>query len=297
MKETALETAQLRGIVLQPSPFLKWAGGKSQLLNQFASFLPTAFRTYFEPFLGGGAVFFHLVSEGRIRKAIISDSNTDLIDCYLAVRDDFDELLRRLKELQKHATDRQFYYHVARERFNQIKLNGSVEDKVEKAALLMYLNKTCFNGLYRVNRQGLFNVPWGRFERPRIYNSENLAEVRDTLNQEGIRILCRDYEAIRQEVKEGDFVYFDPPYHPLSETAHFTSYTSERFTWDDQEKLAGLFHKLAAKKCFIMLSNSPAVRRLYEGYGYQLDVVKAGRAINSVATRRGPIDELLVMNY
>jgi DNA adenine methylase len=125
----------------------------------------------------------------------------------------------------------------------------------------------------------------------------NLTEVRDTLNLKGVKVLCRDYNAIRNEVGKGDFVYFDPPYHPLSNTASFTSYTSENFGWKDQEKLAELFHGLAGKKCFLMLSNSPEVRKLYEGHGYRLEVVKAGRAINSVAKKRGPVDELLVMNY
>ena len=296
MTETRLETAQLRGVVLQPAPFLKWAGGKSQLLNQFEGYFPRAFNAYFEPFLGGGAVFFHLVATGRIKTAVIADSNRDLIDCYLAVKDDLEVLIRRLKELQRHVKDRE-YYASARKRFNEIKLNGTEDDRVEKAALLMYLNKTCFNGLYRVNAKGLFNVPWGRYKNARIYNAYNLAEVRETLNQQGVKVQCGDYVTIRNQVREGDFVYFDPPYHPLSETAHFTSYTSERFAWADQEKLASLFHTLTSKKCFVMLSNSPEVQQLYEGHGYHLKVVKAGRAINSVATKRGPIDELLVMNY
>lgn len=292
-----METPQLRSTVLQPAPFLKWAGGKTQLLRKFEHYLPSAFNRYFEPFLGGGAVFFHLVATGRIRSAVISDWNRDLIDCYLVVRDNFDALLRRLKELQKYATDQEYYYRVARKRFNEIKLEGASSDRLEKSALLMYLNKTCFNGLFRVNRRGEFNVPWGRYMHPRIYESGNLAEVRDTLRQEAVKVLCRDYNAIRSEVREGDFVYFDPPYQPLSETAHFTSYTSESFSWADQEKVAKLFHTLARRKCHLMLSNSPAVRELYDGRGYRLESVKAGRSINAKATKRGPIDELLVMNY
>ncbi len=297
MKEAALETTQLRERVLQPSPFLKWAGGKSQLLSQFDHYLPRSFRTYFEPFLGGGAVFFHLVARGRIRKAVISDLNEDLIDCYLTVKENYADLLRRLKELQTHVSDSEYYYQVARKRFNEIKLRGREGDRLEKSALLMYLNKTCFNGLYRVNRMGLFNVPWGRYKHPSLYDSRNLGEVRETLNQEGVKVLCQDYLMVRSEAKGGDFVYFDPPYEPLSNTANFTSYTSLNFSWADQEKLARLFHVLAAKKCYLMLSNSPEVRELYEGHGYRFESVKAGRAINSVATKRGPVDELLVMNY
>jgi len=283
--------------MVQPAPFLKWAGGKSQLLREFGKYIPPTFNTYFEPFVGGGAVFFHLVSTGRIEKAVISDSNKDLIDCYLTIKEDLSSLLDRLKELQRHATDKEYYYQVARKRFNEIKLEVNERAQVEKSALLMYLNKTCFNGLYRVNRRGMFNVPWGKYKHPRIYDARNLTEVRDTLNLKGVKVVCRDYNAIRNEVGKGDFVYFDPPYQPLSTTASFTSYTSENFGWKDQEKLAELFHRLAGKRCYLMLSNSPRVRELYEDRGYRLEVVKAGRAINSVAMKRGPIDELLVMNY
>jgi DNA adenine methylase len=283
--------------MVEPAPFLKWAGGKSQLLKEFEKYLPPSFSTYFEPFVGGGAVFFHLVSTGRIEKAIVSDSNKDLIDCYLTIKEDLNGLLDRLKELQELVTDSKYYYQVARKRFNEIKHGRNERARTEKSALLMYLNKTCFNGLYRVNRRGMFNVPFGKFKHPKIYDARNLTEVRDTLNLKGVEVLCRDYNAIRNNVGKGDFAYFDPPYQPLSTTANFTSYTSENFGWEDQQKLAKLYHKLAGKKCHLMLSNSPEVRELYEGRGYQLEVVRAVRAINSVATRRGPIDELLVMNY
>ena len=283
--------------MMEPVPFLKWAGGKSQLLRQFEKYIPPTFNTYFEPFLGGGAVFFYLVSTGRITKAVISDSNTDLIDCYLTIKEDLNGLLDKLKELQRHVTDSEYYYHVARKRFNEIKLKATLRERTEKSALLIYLNKTCFNGLYRVNRRGEFNVPWGRYKHPKIYDIRNLTEVKYVLNLEGVKVLCRDHGDIKNEVGRGDFVYFDPPYKPLSGTASFTSYTRENFGLRDQEELAELYHKLSGKKCFLMLSNSPEVRDLYEGNGHHFEIVKAGRAINSVASRRGPIDELLVMNY
>jgi DNA adenine methylase len=281
---------------VRASPFLKWAGGKTQLLRIIDQHSPHTFGTYFEPFLGGGAVFFHLFSRGRIEKAVISDLNGELIDCYLAIKEDLDSLLDYLRELQNHAKDEQYYYEVARKRFNEIKLKPQEKETIEKSALLLYLNKTCFNGLYRVNRKGEFNVPWGDYRNPRIYDAKNLAVVSSVLNQPGIKIQSRDY-ADAEEAKHGDFIYFDPPYQPLSKTANFTSYTSEIFAAKEQERLAQLFHRLSEKGCFVMLSNSPGVLPLYEGYNYRIETVKAGRAINSVGSSRGSVDELLVMNY
>ncbi|MDG6923548.1 MAG: DNA adenine methylase [Nitrososphaerota archaeon] len=279
------------------SPFLKWAGGKTQLLRTLNRYLPSEFDTYFEPFLGGGALFFYLFSSGRIEKAVISDLNRDLIECYLSVRDDFDSLLDHLRDLQNYATDEHYYYEIARRRFNEIKSNRAEKERVEKSALLLYLNKTCFNGLYRVNKKGEFNVPWGDYKNPRIYDEKNLAAVSTVLNQPGIRIFCSEYKTVEREAKEHDFVYFDPPYQPLSKTSHFTSYNSESFDIKNQQELAQLFHNLATRRCYLMLSNSPGVRSLYEGQNYRIETVKAGRAINSVGSKRSPVDELLVMNY
>ncbi|MGA2199699.1 MAG: DNA adenine methylase [Nitrososphaerales archaeon] len=286
-----------RYLGVQASPFLKWAGGKTQLLKTFDRHLPRSFGTYFEPFLGGGAVFFHLFGRGRLERAVISDLNRDLIDCYLDVRDNLDSLLGQLHELQHHARDEDYYYRVARKKFNEVKRSGDERERLEKSALLLYLNKTCFNGLYRVNRKGEFNVPWGNYKNPRIYDKGNLSAVSSVLNQPGIRILCRDYGSLEDEAKTGDSIYFDPPYQPLSKTAHFTSYTSETFGVRDQERLAHLFKRLADKGCYVMLSNSPGVRPLYEGRDYRIEIVKAARAISSVGSKRGPIDELLITSY
>jgi DNA adenine methylase len=214
----------------------------------------------------------------------------------VAIREELDVLLVHLQELQFHAKEERYFYEV-RKRFNEIKRTRSPNEKVEKAALLLYLNKTCFNGLYRVNRKGEFNVPWGDYKNPRIYDKQNLSAVSAILNQPGIKISCQDFSAIERETNEGDFVYFDPPYQPLSKTSHFTSYTSESFSAANQENLSRLFHRLTEKGCYCMLSNSPGVRPLYDGDSYRVEIVKAGRAINSVGTARGPIDELLVLNY
>jgi len=286
-----------RPFLKEASPFLKWAGGKGQLLETFEKYFPSKFETYFEPFLGGGAVFFHLVSRGKIRRAVISDLNKDLMNCYVAVRDHLEELLVNLRKLQHHAKDKQFYYEVARKRFNQIQLNSGLEGNVEKAALLFYLNRTCYNGLYRVNKKGEFNVPWGRYKNPKIYDEDNLRVISEILNRLDVRILCCDYYEAVKNAEENDFVYFDPPYQPISPTAYFTAYTPETFPPKEQERLANVFHELSSKHCLLMLSNSPKVRHLYEGRGYQIEIVKAPRAISSVGNKRGPIDELLVMNY
>jgi DNA adenine methylase len=290
-----LET--LKEFASDAAPFVKWAGGKGQLLHTFETLFPRDFGTYFEPFLGGGAVFFYLFKRGRIKQARISDANKDLINCYIAIRDNLDQLVVRARRLQKHATDKNYYYEVARKRFNGIRLETGQEGNAEKAALLLYLNRTCFNGLYRVNSKGEFNVPWGDYTNPRILDERNLGDVSWVLNQSSVKIFRRDYTVGLDEARARDFVYFDPPYQPISQTASFTSYTPDSFTLDDQKRLADIYNKLAAKGCHLMLSNSPKVRDLYEGHGYEIVTVKAARAISSVGLKRGPIEELIVKNY
>jgi DNA adenine methylase len=279
------------------SPFVKWAGGKTQLLETFDQYIPTTFGAYYEPFLGGGAVFLHLASERKISKATLSDLNKDLINCYVVVRDHLEELLQLLAELQKHARDKEYYYQAARRKFNGIKPDAGVEASVEKAALFIYLNKTCYNGLYRVNQKGEFNVPWGRYKNPTIYNELNLRAVHALLKQPSITILCGDYGTATESAVVNDFVYLDPPYQPVSRTANFTSYTRQSFQWNDQERLADTYNKLAARGCLLMLSNSPRVQKLYSNSGYRIERVRATRAISSVGTKRGPVDELLILNY
>jgi len=242
-------------------------------------------------------VFFHLASLGWIRKAVISDLNSDLVNCYVTIRDHIDELLVSLQELQKKARDKDFYYHVARRRFNQVHLNTGLEGDVEKASLLLYLNKTCYNGLYRVNRRGEFNVPWGRYKNPRILDEVNLRAVHAVMKRKEIRISCSDYSEAVGEAKAGDFIYLDPPYQPISATASFTGYTADSFTFKEQERLAHVIRQLDSRGCMFMLSNSPKVRDLYEGHGFCIKTVNAPRSISCVGNRRSPVEELLIMNY
>jgi DNA adenine methylase len=218
------------------------------------------------------------------------------MNCYNVIRNRIEDLIAKLRAVQCYRGNRLFF-HKARQRFNAIKLDTSIECDVEKAALLIYLNKTCFNGLYRVNRLGNFNVPWGRYKRPRILDETNLRAVNTVLNRPGIQLTHGDYTQSTQSARKRDFVYFDPPYQPLSRTASFTSYTENTFELKDQMRLAKLFQDLDSRDCLLMLSNSPRAESLFAGHGYRIERVKAARAINSVGSRRGPVNEILVMNY
>jgi DNA adenine methylase len=247
-------------------------------------FFPKNYRTYFEPFLGGGAVFFHL----RPEKAVLSDSNPELVNAFKVVRDNVVGLMRMLDEHLPRRTDEAYFYNVRATDPSTLSLVG-------RAARTVFLNKTCFNGLYRVNSKGDFNAPWGGYSNPTLYDRENLLAVSDALS--GKRIVLADYQTACSRAKIGDFVYLDPPYHPLDETSNFTSYTKEDFGNQEQRKLAETFRRLDKRGALVMLSNSatPLVRSLYEGF--RIEALRAKRAINSKGTGRGVIDELLVMNY
>lgn len=266
-------------------PFLKWAGGKGQLLAQMDRFLPKQFRTYYEPFLGGGAVFFYL----QPKRAVLSDSNPDLVGAFLAVRDDPKDLMNALDRHNSGRLSESYFYEI------RDRLNPSDLSPVGRAARTIFLNKTCFNGLYRVNARGKFNVPWGNYKNPRLYDRGNLVRASRLLR--GKKILLVDYRKALTAANFGDFVYLDPPYHPLSETSRFTSYTKEDFGDKDQRKLAETCRRLDRRGVLFALSNSPTplVLSLYEGF--HIERLKAKRAISSKGTGRGPIDELLVMNY
>lgn len=283
------------------SPFLKWAGGKSQLLEIIVECLPESFGTYFEPFLGGGALFFRLASTGRVKRAVLSDMNRDLINCYVVVRDELDALMSRLEYYQRYAGAKDFFYEVARPMFNKIRLKTGLEGDVEKAALLIYLNKTCFNGLYRVNSRGEFNVPWGRYESPPLFDERNLRAVSRTLNQAAVEIRCCDYREAVKGAGAGDLIYFDPPYQPLSRTSSFTQYTPGSFSEEDQRALAGTFRDLDGRGCRVVLSNScsPAVEELYSVYISRgtFRVAMASRAISCLGDGRGRIPEYVICNY
>jgi DNA adenine methylase len=176
-------------------------------------------------------------------------------------------------------------------------LQTGSEGDVEKTALLFYLNKTCYNGLYRVNQKGEFNVPWGRYKNPAIYDENNLRAIRRILTQSGITVVCCDYHEATKNAGPNDFVYFDPPYQPVSSTANFTSYTPQSFGWGDQERLSQKYRELAERGCLLMLSNSPKVEKLYSPHKYKIERVRAARAISCVGNKRGPVQELLVLNY
>ncbi len=277
------------------APFLKWAGGKGQLLDQYEPFFPTRpRRAYFEPFVGSGAVFFRLRARNLFSEYVLSDSNPDLITCYRVVRDELRDLLSLLAEHQaEHSARGRDYYERVRA-WDRSPLWAEVPDVI-RAARMIYLNKTCYNGLWRVNRQGYFNVPMGRYANPDILNVERLQAASQAL--QGVTLAVCDFEQVIYQAAAGDFVYFDPPYFPLSETANFTSYSPHEFGIYEQQKLALVFAALHRKGCLVMESNSdtPFVRELYAGY--RVETVEARRAINSHVGRRGAISEVVITNY
>ncbi len=272
-------------------PFLKWAGGKGRLLAQLEPFFPRRFRRYVEPFVGGGAVFFHLWNAGRLPAAVIlSDHNEELINAYRVVRDQVEALVDRLAEHRRRHSRAHYYAIRALDRRPDPGL-----DAVARAARTIYLNRTCYNGLYRVNRRGQFNVPMGRYANPAILNAPVLRAASRALQAVSLDTLT--LEDLVAPARPGDFYYFDPPYDPVSPTANFTSYTAGDFGEADQRRLAAVYRALTGRGCLCMLSNShtPLIRELYAGF--RLEVVRATRAINSNAARRGAIDELVVLNY
>ncbi len=277
-----------------PKPFLKWAGGKTQLLAQFVPLYPREFNAYHEPFVGSGAVYFHLRSlkmngtlNGSMSRAYLTDCNDELVNCYRVVQKDVDELIELLeKHKRKHSPDH--YYKVRSQ--DPARLSD-----VKRAARLIYLNKTCFNGLYRVNRDGKFNVPMGRYHNPAILDEARLRVANQSLQTAHINY--SSFKEVLNKAASGDFIYFDPPYHPLSKTSNFTSYTENNFGDHEQGELADAFRELDRKGCKVMLSNSSAsfVWKLYEGF--KRVRVKAARLINSKAQKRGKISELVILNY
>ena len=268
-------------------PFLKWAGGKTRLLNQYESLLPNSFRAYHEPFLGSGAVFFKLKTNDLIKTARLGDRNSELVNCYRMVRDSLPQVIALLSEHQDNHSKEYFY--------NIRALDPLDLAPVARASRTIYLNKTCFNGLFRLNRQGKFNVPFGRYTHPSILNINRLTSASMALK--GVQLITGNYRSIIDTVQSEDFVYIDPPYYPISKTANFTSYTSSRFTAIDQRELAAFVTNLTALGVSIMLSNSDTllIRELYTDY-YQHQV-KTSRSINSKAARRGKISELVITNY
>jgi DNA adenine methylase len=268
-------------------PFVKWAGGKGQLLPQFRSLYPEpmTIHRYLEPFLGSGAVFFNVQALLQPSRALLSDTNAELIDTFLAVRDEVDDLIELLR--QHHKRHSESYYYEVRAQPPQA--------RAARAARLIYLNKTGFNGLYRVNSRGLFNVPFGHRAKPEIFNEALLRATSAALQKAELE--PRDFRDLSGVARKGDFIYFDPPYQPLSKTSSFTSYTSGSFGEKDQSDLADLYAKLDRRGCLLMLSNSdtPLVRKLYADF--HIHPVSARRSINSNGDKRGPVSEVVVLNY
>jgi len=231
---------QFNQLLVSPKPFVKWAGGKRQLISTLNENLPKNMGAYFEPFLGGGALLFHILSEKPDQPCGISDLNSDLVLTYTTIRDKPEELISSLKIHSKnYQKDSKSYYYSVRE--------SSPRNAIEKTSRLLFLNRTCFNGLYRVNSKGKFNVPLGKYTNPNIVNEENIRSVSQVLQSRKISIYCRDFESVLDDAKKGDFVYFDPPYQPVSDTANFTSYTNKSFTFQDLKRLAELCFELDSK--------------------------------------------------
>lgn len=297
-------------------PFAKWAGGKAQLLGQMHTMFPAALRQgniykYVEPFVGGGAVFFSVACTYPVDELIIADVNPELMLVYRTLQKDVKNLATRLEEIQ-HAylalpdAERRYFFYEIREQFNlqrsQIQYAAFQDAWIERSAQFIFLNRTCFNGLFRVNSKGVFNVSFGRYANPTIYDADNLFAVSQIL-QKAV-ILTGDFSYIEPYVDRYTFVYFDPPYRPISKTAYFTSYSNKLFTDEDQIRLAHFYRGLDHRGARLMLSNSDPknhdksdefFERNYAGY--RILRVKAARMINSKAEKRGRINEIIVMNY
>ena len=279
-------------LISNPKPFVKWAGGKRQLLPVITSHIPSKFERYFEPFLGGGAVFFSLVSEERKSKWFISDLNSDLTLSYVTIRDRVKELVLSLENhAANYSKNQSSYYYKVRE--------ANPKNDIDKVSRLIFLNKTCFNGLYRVNSKGKFNVPVGRYVNPNIVSKENLFEVSRVLQSKDISIKCQDFEDALKGIGHEDFVYLDPPYQPVSTTASFTSYTDSDFDFSDQKRLYAKFKALDKKGVKVLLSNSRSdkIIELFNEFSDGIIEINANRFINSVSQKRTGHTELLIKNY
>jgi len=267
--------------------FVKWAGGKKQLLSQFNKFFPTKIERYFDAFVGGGSVAFYILQKYKPKEVFISDINKELIDTYEIIRDDLEKLIKKLRE-HKKKHDKEYFYKIRKQNPNKL-------SKINRAGRFIYLNKSCFNGLYRVNAKGGFNVPIGSSKTPAILPEEDLRLISKLLKDVTIKNIS--FDKILDYTKEGDFIYFDPPYYPLKKES-FTTYTKGNFLQQEQEKLRKVFEILDKKKCKVMLSNSDTdfIKDLYKEYA-PFKFVKASRMINCIGEKRGKISEIVVLNY
>jgi DNA adenine methylase len=301
----------MNGKFPKAKPFLKWAGGKSQLVTALEERLPLAIRdskmidVYVEPFVGGGAFFFYLKSKYTIAKAYLLDANKDLIGAYKVVQQYPHELIDQLRTLEEkylslpEAGRKEFYYEI-RTLYNAQKQSDT--NWVQRAAYMIFLNKTCYNGLYRLNSKGEFNTPYGKYKNPKICDAENILQASEALQD--VEIICADFEESREYISKGTLVYLDPPYRPISKTASFTNYTEDGFSDEEQIRLAKYFKEMHQRGAYILLSNSDPKNvdpsddffdRLYDGF--VIERIPAKRYINSNAKARGPVMELIIRNY
>lgn len=271
-------------------PFLKWAGGKRQLIPIIKDFLPIKYTQYYEPFVGAGAVLFSI----QPKRAVINDTNSELINCYQVIKENPEELIKLCQE-HKYCHSKEHYYRLrAKDRSDDFKDLSAIE----RAARIIYLNKTCFNGLFRVNSSGQFNVPYGNYANPSIADPTVIKAVSTYLNQAQVRIIEGDFKKAVTPARKGAFIYFDPPYHPISDTSSFTGYSINGFGEKEQIRLRDTCNKLSDRGCNILLSNSACsfIKSLYNDSRYKIVEVKANRAINAVGSKRGRISELLIYN-
>lgn len=297
-------------------PFFKWAGGKGQLLEQFNKIYPKelkggVIKNYYEPFLGGGAVFFDIIQNYPVENAWLYDINPELILAYKVVQNNVDTLLDFLSEYEKNyipldRTERKSFYYEIRETFNRDRFDINYkkygDNWISRAAQLIFMNKTCYNGLFRFNSSGGFNTPAGDYKNPKICDSDNLLNVSKVLQKANIR--CAGFETVLNDVKEDSFIYFDPPYRPISSTSNFKSYSKHNFTDIHQRELAGVFNELSTKNNLVMLSNSdPKNTNANDNFfdeiykEFNIRRIPARRNINSKGNKRGSVKEIVVTNY
>lgn len=270
------------------SPIVKWVGGKRQILNEIMKYVPKDFTTYYEPFVGGGAVFFAL----QPSEAVINDINSELMNLYRIIKSNVNDLI---EDLKKHKNEQKYFYKIRE--LDRDKLKYSLLSPVERASRIIYLNKTCYNGLFRVNRAGEFNTPFGNYKKPNIVNEETLRAVNEYFNKANISFYNKDYAEVLKEAQVGDFVYLDPPYDPVSDTSSFTGYYKSGFDKEEQLRLKRTCDMLSEKGISFLLSNSATdfILELYKDYN--IEIIKAKRVINSRPDKRGEIDEVLVRNF
>ena len=276
--------------MIKGKPFVKWAGGKRQIIDKLKKYIPEEYNTYYEPFVGGGALLFELAP----KNAVINDFNDELMNVYTCIKDS-DKFEKMCKELNHHEAEHseEYYYKIRNIDRDRKKYNKLPDYK--KAARTIYLNKACFNGLYRVNSKNEFNVPFGKKEHVNTYEGQNLGIICGYLNFNNVAIISTDFEEAVKDAKEGDFIYFDPPYD--SDKNIFTSYTNEGFGKEEQERLAKVFKELDSRGCYVMLSNhnTKLINDLYKGYN--IHIIEAKRNINSDGKKRGKVEEVIITNY